>query len=71
MNSDVDTVLMSLFPANIYLFKVNNENTITMFEICSNLTTETLERRRYGVFLVNFEKISHILLVFPLFTLSK
>ena len=29
-------------------------------EICSNLTIETPERRRFGVFTVNFEHISHL-----------
>ena len=47
-------------PAGIYLFKVNNGNTRTMFEICSKLTIKTPERRqlrRSGVFIVNFEQI--------------
>ena len=30
--------------ANIYLSKVNNGNTRTMSEICSNLTLETTEQ---------------------------
>ena len=29
---------MSFFPAGIYVFKVNNENTRAMYEICSELT---------------------------------
>ena len=29
---------MSFFPAGIYVFKVNNENTKAMYEICSELT---------------------------------
>ena len=33
-------------PANIYLFKVNNRNTIKRCEICSELTIKTTERRR-------------------------
>ena len=32
-------------PADIYLFKLNNRNTRTRFEICSKLTIKTLERR--------------------------
>ena len=32
--------------AGIYLFKVNNENTKTMYEICSKLTIKTLEGRQ-------------------------
>ena len=31
-------------PADIYLFKVNNGNTRTMYKICLKLTMKTLER---------------------------
>ena len=44
------------------MFKVNNRNTKTRCEICSKLTIKTPERhywRRSGVFIVNFEHISH------------
>ena len=34
------------FPANIYLFKVNNRNTRKRCEICSKLTTKTPEQRQ-------------------------
>ena len=52
-------------PGAIYLFKVNNGNTRAMCEICSKLTN-TPERRqsRSGVCIVNFEQISHIIVVF-------
>ena len=40
--------------ANIYLLKVNNRNTRTRCEICSNLTIKTLERR---VSIVNFRHV--------------
>ena len=53
---------------------VNTGNTRTMCEIFFKLTTKTLERwqwRRFGVFTVNFEQISHIALVFPLLNLNK
>ena len=45
----------------------------TMCEICSNLTIKIPERRRRrsGVFIVNFEHILHIVLVFPFLTLHK
>ena len=36
-------------PASIYWFKVNNENTRTMCQICSKLTIKTPERRRLGL----------------------
>ena len=58
-------------PAGIYLFKVNNRNTRTS---CSKLKTKTPERshwRRSGVFIVEFEHISHLVLVFLLLTLSR
>ena len=41
---------------------------------CSKSITETLEkgeRRRSGVFIVNFEHVSHLFLVFLLLTLNK
>ena len=48
------------------MFKVNNRNNRTRCEICSELTIKTLKRRQYRrspVFIVNFENISHLLLV--------
>ena len=62
------------FPACNYMFKVNKWNSRTRCEICSKLTIKTPEWhhwRRSGVFIVNFEHISHILLVFLLLTLSR
>ena len=63
---------MARDPAGNYTFKVNNRNTRTWCEIYSKLTIETPERRRFrsGVFIVNFEHISHLALVFLLLTLS-
>ena len=60
--------------ANIYLFKVTNKNNRKRCEIYSKLTIKTPERRqrRYsGVFMVNFEYISQLFLVFLLVTLNK
>ena len=45
-----------------------------MCEICSKLTIKTPEQRQWrrsGVFIVNFEHISHLVLVFLLLTLSR
>ena len=42
----------------VYLLKVNNRNTRTRCEICSKFT------------IVNFEHISHLVLVFLLLTLN-
>ena len=64
-------------PTNItagnYMFKVKNRNTRTRCEMCSKFTIKTPERRlrrRSGVFIVNFEHISHLVLVFLLLTLN-
>ena len=66
--------LQSTDPVCIFMFKVNYRNTRARCEICSELTIKTPERRQWshsGVFIVNFEHISHILLVFLLLTLSR
>ena len=59
----------------IYLLKVNNRNTRTRGEICSNLAIKTAERyhwRPSDVFIVNFEHISHhaLALVFVLLAVN-
>ena len=61
--------LKEVFPSGIYLLKVNNRNTRTKCEICSKLTIKTPERR-YSVFIVNVEHISHLVLVFLLLTVN-
>ena len=56
-------------PADIYLLKVNNRNTREKCEICSKLTIKIPEQRQWrrsGIFIVNFEHISHLFLVFLL-----
>ena len=61
------------FPDGIYLLKVNNRNTRTRCEICLKLTIKIPQRhhwRRSGIFIVNFEYISHLVLVFLLLTLN-
>ena len=66
----------SEYPAGNFMFKVNKRNTRTRCEIFSKLTMKTTEfrhwrhQRRSGVFIVNFEHISHLVLVFLLLTLS-
>ena len=75
-DDDYNEVFLSkitvVFPVGIYLLKVNTRNTRTRCEICSKLTIKTPERRwhRSGVFIVNFEHISHLVLVFLLLTLN-
>ena len=59
-------------PVGIYLPKVN-KNTRTRCEICSKLTITTPARRQWRltvVVIVNFEHISHLVLVFLLFTFN-
>ena len=55
-------------PAGSYMFKVNNRNTSTRCEICSRLTPKTSV---FGVFIVNFEHISHLALVVPFLGLNR
>ena len=53
----------------IHLFKVNNRNTRKRCKIRSKLTIKTPEHRLWrcsGVFIVSFEHISHLFLVFLL-----
>ena len=48
------------------MFKVNNRNTSKRCEICSKLIIKSPERRHWrlsGVFIINFENISHLVLV--------
>ena len=54
---------------SIYLFKVDNGSARITWEIFSKLTIKRPERRQWhcsGVFIVNTEQISHIVLVFSL-----
>ena len=57
--------------AIIYLFKVHNRNTRKRRESCSKLTIKTLDRRCSDVFIINFEHISRLFLVYLLLTLNK
>ena len=61
------------YPFGIYLLRINNGNTRTRCEIFSKLTTKTPERRhwhRSAFFIINFERISHLVLLFLLLTLN-
>ena len=71
---NLETMEKRFIPAGIYLFTVNNRNFKTMCEICSKLTIKTPERRHWrcsGTFIINFNHISHIVLVFLLLTVNK
>ena len=67
-----ETCIDTAFPASIYLRKVNSKNTRTRCEICSKLTKipERRHWRQSGIFIINFEHISHLVLVFQLLTLN-
>ena len=65
-----------VIPIGNYMFKVSNSNTRTRCEICSKLTMKKSEQRQWrrsGLFIVNFEHISHLVshLVFLMLTLSR
>ena len=66
-------LVFTTHPAGISLLKVNNGNTRKISEICSKLTINTPEQRQWhhsSVFIVNFEHISHLVLLFLLLTLD-
>ena len=61
------------YPTGNYMFKINNRKAKKRCEICSKLTIKASELRQWrssGVFIVNFEDISHLFLVFPFFISS-
>ena len=61
-----------MYLAEIYVFKVNNGNTRTMFN-CSTLRIKALEKRHLshsGAFTINFEQVSCIALVSVSLTLD-
>ena len=60
----------------IILFMIIHENKSQSGITCLKLTIEKLEQGvksvcRFGVFIVNFEDLSHLVLVFLLLTLSR
>ena len=65
--------VLSGYPAGIYLLKVDNKTSRAKCEICSKLIIMTPERQQWrssGVFIVNFEHISHLVLAVLLLTLN-
>ena len=60
------TYIMMSYSVGIYLFRVNNRKIRRMCDICSKLTMKTP-----SVFIVNFEQIININLVFLLLTLNR
>ena len=63
----------NFFSASIFSIKVINVNTKIMSEICSKFTIKKPEWRHWchsGVYIVNFEQISHITVDFEQVTLS-
>ena len=67
------TIIHQLIPAGIYLLSVNDRNTKSRCKIHWKLTIKTPEWRQWrrsGAFIVNFEHISHFVIVFLLLTLN-
>ena len=62
--------LTSLFPANIYLLKVNNRNNTKRCETCAKFIIKRL-RCCSDIFVVNFEHILYLFLKSILLILSK
>ena len=68
------SLLTCHYPAVIYLPKVNDKNTRKSCKICSKSTKKIPDWhrwRRSGVVIVNFEYISHLVLVFLLLPLTR
>ena len=67
-------MLEGSYPVDIYLLKVNERNIITRYEICLKFLTikkpEQYNWRHSGVFIVNFQHISHLVLVLLLLKLN-
>ena len=60
-------MVLLTFPSENFLIKFNNQNFRTMSEIYSVFAIKTPARRQWhlsDVFIVNFEQISHVVLMF-------
>ena len=58
----------------VCLFKVNSRNTRTSWEVCSRLIVKTPDQHHWRcscIFIVNFEQMPYLVLVFLLVTLSR
>ena len=71
-------IFWRLNPAGIYLFKVKNQNNVWNHFKVNKKDTRTTSMAtffvvivNFGVFIVNFEQISYMALVFPWLTLNK
>ena len=61
-----------IYPAGNYLLKFNNKNTRIRCGVCSKLTTKTPgQPERFGVFIVNFEHISQLVIKLQLLISSR
>ena len=58
-------------PGNIYLFKVNSRNTQKKIKNIFKVNKREIRTTSFRFFIVNFEDISHLFLVFLLLTLTK
>ena len=73
LNVESSNFLLLAYPVSIHLLGVNNRSFKIRCEIRLKLTIKTPERRQWGrsgVFIGNFEHISHLILMFSLLTLN-
>ena len=56
------------YPAGNYMFKINKE---TLEQGMKYVQSQQRQWRRSGIFILNFEHVSHLVLVFLLLTLSR
>ena len=71
--TDPDIILAIVFSRHLFIQSQQWKHQNIVWNL-SKLTIKTPERHQWlcsGVFIDNFEQFSHIVLVFPLFTLSK
>ena len=70
----VNLSAMKLIPSRQLHVKVKNRNNRTRCELCSKITIKIPERHHWHcsrIFIVNFEHILHLVVVFLMLTLSR
>ena len=67
----MDVIQMTVMTLNRYLPRSLLSSATQPAITCSKLTIETLEQGHSGVFIVNSEHISHLVLMLLLLTLSR
>ena len=73
-SSKMKIPIITYVKSNCKIKSFNNESIRALCKTCPKFTIKTRKQRhwrRFGVFIVNFEQILHIVLVFPLLILNK